>query len=342
MSGRMTDLYSRMNVKGVITAVLFFAFCSSLWTLGIQEPVPEHSSPTELQSSGIEYPLTIEDDYGNLKGKENHRLVFEKPVERMIVGEKGCALVLLKLGVIDRVIAAGEWVVNGIPGYEDVPSIGGNFVDVELILGLNPDVLITLLRHNSQSTDQLVRAGVPVYTVGSVRNLEHIKEHIYEYGLMLDRQDAAQQIIDEMNAQEAKAAELAAGKGLPEEARPRVFMFGPMSDIQTLQTWVPGGETIVEDIIRKAGGRCLAAEQGLTGWTQYSLEKLLESDPDVIILPFSESEFSSVEEFTSMDLVKNLKAVKNNRVYGIDSFLIWDLSYKNAQALLKFAEFINQ
>jgi len=334
--------FSRTVSAACAVIMLTFFCCFTLFAGGEPEAVSKPAGDIPQRETGVEYPVTIEDDYGNLGGQENHIIVLKEPVEKVIVGEKGCALVLLEFEISHKVVAAGEWIVSEIPGYEEIPSIGGSFMDIELILGLNPDIVITLFSNSTQSTAQLARAGIPVYTVGAVRNLEHIKEHIFEYGLMFDKQDAARDIIEEMNAKEGKAAELTAAKNLREEDKPRVFMFGPMGDLNTLQTWAPAGETIVDDIIRKAGGRCLAAEQGLTGWPQYSLEALLESDPEIIILPLSEAEFSSVEEFTSMDLVQSLQAVRNNRVYGIDSSLLFDLSYKTATALLKFAQFINE
>jgi iron complex transport system substrate-binding protein len=206
---------------------------------------------------------------------------------------------------------------------------------------LNPELFITLANVATQSMDQLIQAGIQVYTVGTVQDLDHIKELITEFGLMFGTPAAAQKIVDELSAQEDQAAGMVAARNVAEDQRPRVFMFGPMGDMETLQTWAPSGETIVEDLILKAGGRCITAEQGLTGWPQYSLEKLLESDPDIIILPISEAEFSSVEQFTSMELVRHLKAVRNNRVYGIESSLIWDMSFKNGRALVQIAEFIN-
>jgi ABC-type Fe3+-hydroxamate transport system substrate-binding protein len=145
-----------------------------------------------------------------------------------------------------------------------------------------------------------------------------------------------------MERKEDEAAALAAQRGRSEVKKPRVFMFGPMGDMASLQTWAPSGNTIVEDLITKAGGRCMTAEQALTGWPQYSLEKLLESDPDIIILLLGEYEFSSVEQFTSMDLVRKLTAVQTGEVYGLDRTLITDLSFANADALLRLARIINE
>jgi len=304
---------------------------------GTEEKKEEKKAPAK---QGVRYPITIEDDWGQVEGRENKTVVLEKPVEKIVVGEKGCALALKEFGVLDRVVGAVDWIINDIPGYEDVASIGAYNVDVERIIGLDPDVFVNLVGHNDKSDTQLLEAGVQIYTVGTVRNLDHIKEHVKTYGLMFDKTEEAEKIIADMEAKEKKAEELAMGYSAGE--KPTVFMFGPVGDMKTLQTWAPSGETIVENLITKAGGVCLTAEQGLTGWPQYSLEKLLESDPDVIILPIGQGNFESVESFTSLEIVKDLSAVKDDRVYGIQKDLVFDLSYKNATALIRFAEFINQ
>ncbi len=313
---------------------------------GGQAPPSEHDGSADRtkqrERDRVDYPVSIEDDSGPRGGAESAVIVFREPVDRIVVGEKGCALALKELGALDRVVAASDWIVEDVPGYESKTSIGRSNVDVELIIGLAPDVFVNLAGHNDRSNEQLVEAGISVYTVGTVRDLDHIKEHIREYGLMLDEKAAAEAIVREMEEKERRAARLVSSRGLSEEERPTVFMFGPMGDKSTLQTWAPSGRTIVEDLIVKAGGRCLTAEQGLTGWPQYSLEKLLESDPDVIILPMGEGLFDSVEEFVSLDVVRDLSAVKEGRVYGIEGSLVFDLSYENATTLIRFAELINR
>jgi iron complex transport system substrate-binding protein len=327
--------------KGLPAIILACAAVINLYGSGRSE-AKGRSGAEPLPVGAAVYPLVIEDDSGQMPGRENRTLVLERPVQRIVVGEVGCALALQRLGVVGKVVGASEWIVGGLDGYEDVPSIGGVNVDVELVIRLEPDVFVNLVGHNDRSDRQLIEAGIDVYTVGTVRDLDHVKEHVREYGLMFDRLEEAEAVVAEMEAKEREAQAVVKSGGGDSLEKPTVFMFGPIGDKTTLQTWAPAGGTIVEDLIVRAGGRCLTAEQGLRGWPQYSLEKLLESDPEIIILPLGEYEFSSVEEFTDLDLVQNLRAVRNGRVYGIEKELIWDLSFKNATALLHFARFISE
>ena len=304
----------------------------------------------------VEYPVTIYDDLGQQEGKESREIILEKSVESVILGEKCAALTLLELGVADKVVGGSDFIAGykvdwetgedteepNLPGYENIPSIGGySGINVEKIIELNPDIYINMFGHTDASDDQLEAAGIKIYTVGTIKDLDHIKSHVKNYGLMFDKLEVANDIISDMNLKEEKVKAAIDASGLSKDEKPTVFMFGPIGDMETLQTWAPAGDTIVEDLITKAGGVCLTAEQGLEGWPEYSIEELLESDPDVIILPFGENVFESVEQFTSLDLVQELSAVKNGRVYGIDKTLVWDLSPKNVDALILFAEFIN-
>ena len=364
-------IFEKLKVKKILIPILIVIFSLSMLFLGSGCKTEEAADKTTAETTAVEtttaaettavvettkdelkveFPVTIYDDLGQQEGKENREIVLDKPIERAVIGENCSALTLLELGVADKVVGAADFIAGyeadgktpNVPGYENTPVIGGTSgINVEEIIDLSPDIYINLVGHTDKSDDQLEAAGIKVYTVGTIKDLDHIKSHVKNYGLMFDKLGAANEIISDMNEKEALVRMRIAALQIAEDKKPTVFMFGPMGDMKTLQTWVPAGDTIVEDLIVKAGGKCLAADQGLKGWAEYSVEKLLESDPDVIILPLGEGVFESVEQFKSLDLVQKLSAVKNNRVYGIDKSLVWDLSPKNADALILFAEFIN-
>ena len=301
---------------------------------------PVYSEQTK-KIKKVRYPVVIEDDYGQKTGV-NRKITLKKPAATIVVGEIGCALALLRMGLKDKIIGASGWVLEEVPGLSGIPSIGGhNGIDIELLIALSPDIYIDFKGHSDAAAAQLKNAGIQMYSVGTVRNLEHIIEHITEYGMMFNKMKEAYKITDEIDKTIMQVKKKVLKINTAHDNKPAVFMFGYMGDKNTLQNWSPAGNTIIEDLIIKAGGRCLTAEQGLIGWPQYSIESLLASDPDVIILPRGKYEFQSVEEFTSLEIVKSLKAVKNKRVYLIDKPLVFHMSYKNARALSLFYDFIN-
>ena len=76
-----------------------------------------------------------------------------------------------------------------------------------------------------------------------------------------------------------------------------------------------GEDTFINDLIEIAGGKNILSEDGLMGWVEYSIETLIEKDPDVIIAPVSLAADPSViledQRFAS------IKAVVNGDVYII-------------------------
>ena len=78
-------------------------------------------------------------------------------------------------------------------------------------------------------------------------------------------------------------------------------------------------------MIAAAGGDNIASE--VSGWN-YSLEALLEADPDIIIVGIGES-----EAFQAAENYKELGAVKNGLVFEIDRNLLDRQGYRNADGM---------
>ncbi|MHC1577296.1 MAG: ABC transporter substrate-binding protein, partial [Candidatus Methanospirareceae archaeon] len=81
--------------------------------------------------------------------------------------------------------------------------------------------------------------------------------------------------------------------------------------------------TFADEIIEIAGGKNIAAADGKTGYFIMSLEELIEKNPQVIICDSGMGEMSfAYEQIMNDERLKNLDAVKNNRVYVIDGDII--------------------
>ena len=93
-----------------------------------------------------------------------------------------------------------------------------------------------------------------------------------------------------------------------DDQRPRVFYV-----LGIEQLWSVGVDTFINDLIEKSGGMNIVAEDNLTGWPEYSLEKLIEKNPDIIIAPMMAAVDSSV--ITGDKRFSSINAVISNRVY---------------------------
>ena len=82
-----------------------------------------------------------------------------------------------------------------------------------------------------------------------------------------------------------------------------------------------GKGTFVDDLIRLGGGRNLA-EKAPGRYPRFSLEEVLAQDPEVILLASMKSQDPMTEQRRWWGRWKGLSAVKQGRIYVLDSDLI--------------------
>jgi len=112
---------------------------------------------------------------------------------------------------------------------------------------------------------------------------------------------------------------------------------------ETTSAWTIGSLAYQNELIEKAGGTNLFGDQQ-KDYYQYQVEALIARNPDVILLPASGMGTVSV---VSLDDVKarpawdTTNAVKNDRLYQIDSNLIELATPRVADAIEQLAEFFH-
>ena len=99
--------------------------------------------------------------------------------------------------------------------------------------------------------------------------------------------------------------------------------------------YTAGRDTFIGQLIEMAGGQNAASD---TEQWQYSLEKLLEKDPDLIICPLGAG---YKEELPQANGYKELTAVREGRVYEINADLIERHGPRLAEGLQELAEIIH-
>ncbi|HEX7670506.1 MAG TPA: ABC transporter substrate-binding protein, partial [Polyangiaceae bacterium] len=87
--------------------------------------------------------------------------------------------------------------------------------------------------------------------------------------------------------------------------------------------YTTGDHTLVDEKIRRAGGRNAAAEAGLTGDVVVSLDLLVALDPDVIIVPaWSANTEAPVREITEAPAWRHSRVVRERRVHAVAAGLL--------------------
>ena len=107
---------------------------------------------------------------------------------------------------------------------------------------------------------------------------------------------------------------------------PRVKVFYTFAITDLTNPWTAGPGSFVDSLITMAGGDNIASKASMP-WAQFSIEEVVSSDPQVIILDVSHgSAITSVEslkrQLEEHPAWKEVTAVKEGRIYPIDGDLI--------------------
>ena len=187
-----------------------------------------------------------------------------------------------------------------------LPSIGGiSNLNVERILAMQPDLVVSGSMVGRKATDQMDRMGVPMVCVIEKPRFDALFENIAAIGRLVDRGKQADSLIatvKERLRQVDSAAQADTG------FRPSVYYvvgYGPTGN------FTAGGNTFINDIIHLAGGDNIAAP--VEGWS-YSLEALLDANPDYIIVRREDS-----AAFCGAKPYNTLRAVREGHVVGMVS-----------------------
>ncbi len=250
-----------------------------------------HSSNQAITQSGND---TVTDDYGRT-------VVVPAEPQRVVSLSPAVTEIIYALGAQDILVGRTDF-CEYPPEAQDIPSIGGiSNLNIEKILSLDPDLVISGSMVGKKVTDQMDQMGVPMVCVIEKPRFEALYDNIAAIGKLVGKEAAA----DSLNAVLKDRASQLPTNHYPLPTVYYVVGFGAGGN------FTAGGNTFINDIIRMAGGRNIAED--IDGWS-YSLEALVKEDPDYIIVRREDS-----AAFCSMKPYYNLSAVKKGHVIGIVS-----------------------
>ena len=262
--------------------------------------------------------VTFTDDYG--------RTVSVPATPTRIVSTSPAVTELLfAIGAQDLLVGRTDYCTYP-PAASAIPSIGGiSNLNVEAILALQPDLIISGSMIPKKSTLQLEKMGVATVSIIEQHRFEGLYDNIHKIGLLTGRSHSADSLVRRL--QDAVAA-------LPAQSTYNVPSVYYVVGFGAGGNFTAGGNTFINDIITLAGGRNIAAD--ITGWS-YSLETLLNEDPDFVIIRREDS-----AAFCRTAPYARLTAVQNNHVIGIESGTI-DLQVpRNVEAIKTLSRAISE
>lgn len=266
----------------------------------------------------VTYPLTITDSNGD-------EVTLEQEPTKIVSMAPNVTEMIFALGAEDKLV--------GRTDYCDYPeealaieSVGTLMTpDIEKIISLEPDVVIASTHFSEESEQQLKDLGINVIVLYEEMDMDGVYGMINTLSDVVNKKEAGQTIVTEMQVSVEET--LAAVAGLESKSVYYVVGFGEYGD------YTAGGNTFLGQLLTMAGGSNVAEE--VTDWS-YTLESLVEADPEIIIIADDMK-----ESFETAENYKDLTAVKNGNVFGVDKNTLERQGYRNAEGLRTLAEIIH-
>ena len=281
---------------------------------------------------------TITEAVINATDASNTQITLEKPAERIVCLDLLCIDILAELG-IKPIGVVGENMISWI----QEPHLFGKLAlkpaiigakgmlepNLEQIVQLKPDLVLGLNGAHNKTREALkgvvtfYLVSIPQNYLGAITNLKNI-------GKLTDKtaeaETAAKNFLDKLATYKAKSP----------KNQTVLFMHRPPPNFFVATDKALNCGTINEV------ANCLSAEYSsdivaLLNYLPFSLERLVELDPDVIFISSNPSHNYEVfvNYYQDNPLWNNLRAVKNKRVYGASSLRLLGIGTRGLSQMLK-------
>ena len=276
------------------------------------------SVSTEEGATATTGSITIIDGIG--------RTVTMPPTPERIVSLASSATeILYALNAGENVVGVDAW-SNYPSEVKGKPCVGsGSAPNLEMILGLEPDLLIAWPYSRDAIISLEDRMSVVYIDPGSV---DEVLDTISMIGLITGKTSEAENLTVEMQSKIDAITEVT--NELNKTQRPLVYyeLGTPMKTV--------GPGTFTNELIFLAGGINLAADEPVR-YPILTSEYIIERNPDVIVIV---SYGASIDEVKNRDGWQNINAVKNDRIYKIDTNLVTS-NPRLVQGLEQFAKWFH-
>lgn len=248
--------------------------------------------------------------------------LIEVPVQRVITLSTTELPHLERLGLLETLVGHDELDYVSSPEVRRrmeegrIAEVGESFrLNLEVVFHLEPDLVLaaSLGGNHNDSFLRLAQAGIPVAHLPSFLERSPLgqAEWFLFTALFWNAEAEAAALFDDVARRYEDLAAL--GRGV--EYRPRTFASGPEGD-----TWyMPGGQSLMAQLVADAGGQYLWAENGEAKNVPLAIESVFERarEAEVWLHP---SRWRSLEEIAAVNpLFTSLRAFREGRIYQNDA-----------------------
>ena len=226
--------------------------------------------------------------------------------------------VLYAIGEQDRIAGITGYTVRPPQARKEKPKVYAFTTgDIEKILAVQPDLVLTFSDLQADIAHDLIKAGVPVYAFNT-RSVDDILGMVETLGRLVGAEEKAAALVSELEGQIAAARTIAAERIAKTGHRPRVYFEEWDSPNITAVRWA-------SELIEIAGGANIFPERALSPLARDRILadplEVVRRDPEIIIGSWCGKHFRP-EHIAARPGWSTVSAVQSGRMHEIKSAII--------------------
>ncbi|MDE2982538.1 MAG: helical backbone metal receptor [Gemmatimonadota bacterium] len=231
---------------------------------------------------------------------------------------------------LDRSVLVARTRFDLAPELAHLPSLGDAIrPNLEALVRLEPDLVISWDDPDQRTfADQIGALGIPVYRA-NVQTIADVRSHLRRLGVLLDRGERAEAMVDSLDQALARVAAAVQG-------RDRVAVYYSVWH-DPPQTTGPG--TFIDEVIEYAGGRNVFGDAS-NAWPLVSLEAILQRNPDALVIARHTGD-QPAAPWLDRPGWRELEAVRTRRYLLVEGDLFNRPGPRVAEAALQLARFLH-
>ena len=267
----------------------------------------------DMKNKENDNPTIYKDYFGN-------SVEIKESVNRIVSLTPNITELLYSLELGDKLVGRTDYCDYPEKG-KDVQSIGTiTEPSLEKIIELEPDIVITDGMQTKEVLDSIRNAGITVYIVRNNTSIEGTYQIIKDLGLLTNTESKADILVKNMKKDLEKLTNSI--KNIKEKKNVYYSI-----DMGEYGLYTSGKDTYINSLLEASGLINIATD--MEGWT-YSIEKLIEHDPDYIIVS---KNYGAKDFVLNYKPIKNLKAVKNKQIIEVEEDLFDRQTTRNIEAI---------
>lgn len=265
--------------------------------------------------------MTLEDDY-------NRTVVLDGIADRIVSVAPTTTELLFAVGAGDHVVGRDDY--SDYPAEAlDLPSVGSFTLNIEAIIGLEPDLVVCSDLVPQQQLSLITNQSIP-YFLFAARTMEDIYKDVRLAGLITGHVQEADELAEslEERVEAVKAITLADGV-----SKPKVY-------IEYYPLWTYGPGSFGDDLIALAGAENIAHEAD-SEYPELTSEFIIAADPDIIIYTVGVMTTTNATEISSREGWDQITAVEEDAIYSIDDNIMSRYGPRIVDGLEQLAQMIH-